>query len=261
MNPDSSDPAIHPVAIAGFDKHAQQYERARPDYAAAAVRWLADRLRLGANRLVLDVGAGTGKFTRQLLSTGAEVIGVEPTAGMRKEFSRVLPNVPVLEGTAESLPFTDGCVDAITAAQAFHWFNTSAAIVEFARVLRPGGGVALVANQRNPAEAVHAFMRNVIEPHRGSAPTFERDRQLWEAEFAATGLFDPLEEVGFPHRQIVDADGLVERVLSTSVMALLPADQQAEIAREVMAESSRFADSDGAIVIPYTTLVMFSRFR
>ena len=95
---------------------------------------------------MLDLGAGTGKLTRVLAARYAHVIAVEPLDGMRGILERVVPDVEALPGSAERIPLDDASVDAVFAAQAFHWFDHDRAIPEIARVLRPGGVLALVWN-------------------------------------------------------------------------------------------------------------------
>src|ERR1700744_1056654 len=137
---------------ASFDAHATSfgvaaatYERGRPPYPPEALDWL---LPPGARR-VLDLGAGTGKLTRQLAARGLDVVAVEPLEGMRAELSRVLPGTEVLDGSAEQIPLPDGAVDAVLAAQAWHWVTPERAAPEVARVLRPGGRLGLVWNGRD----------------------------------------------------------------------------------------------------------------
>ncbi len=95
---------------------------------------------------MLDLAAGTGKLTRQLVALGANVIAVEPDAGMRATFARVVPGVEMLAGSAEAIPLADASVDAVFVGQAFHWFRAEAALAEMHRVLRPGGGFGLLWN-------------------------------------------------------------------------------------------------------------------
>src|SRR5207247_2469748 len=110
----------------------EAYERARPGYPPEAVDYVVEQLGRG---LVVDLAAGTGKFTRELVARGRRVIAVEPVAGMRATFTSVLPDVSMLGATAEVMPFGDHEIDAITAAQAAHWFDAARAVVEFHRVL------------------------------------------------------------------------------------------------------------------------------
>src|SRR5579864_1054082 len=107
---------LHP-ATRGFGLAADLYERGRPDYPAPAIAWLVERLDLRPGRTVVDLAAGTGKLTRLLVPSGAEVIAVEPIAEMRAK----IENLRVLEGTAEAIPLADASVDAVTVGQAFHW--------------------------------------------------------------------------------------------------------------------------------------------
>src|SRR4029450_13324531 len=121
---------------------AEAYAGGRPGYPAAAVAWLARRLALGPGRTVVDLGAGTGQLSRLLGETGARVVAVEPVEEMRT----LLTGVEVLAGTAESIPLPDASADAVTAAQAFHWFDGPTALAEIAGVLAPGGAPAPVWN-------------------------------------------------------------------------------------------------------------------
>jgi SAM-dependent methyltransferase len=127
-----------------FGVAAEAYERGRPPYPSEAIDWLLPE---HATR-VLDLGAGTGKLTRQLRERGLEVIAVEPSAGMRDQLRRAVPGVAVLGGKAEQLPLAAGSVDAILVAQAWHWVEPALAVPEAARVLTPGGRLGLLWNRR-----------------------------------------------------------------------------------------------------------------
>lgn len=129
-----------------FDSVAEVYERSRPEYADAGVDWLVERLGLAAGSRVLDLAAGTGKLTRQLVRRGLDVVAVEPGDEMRKVLERVLPEVETLAGTAEAIPLPDVSVDVVTVGRAFRWFDPEAALAEMERVLRPGGAIALLWN-------------------------------------------------------------------------------------------------------------------
>ena len=137
---------VDPVASKGWGRTAAMYEQTRPGYSRRAAEFLAQEFDLGPGRVVVDVGAGTGKLTRTLLTFGARVIGVEPLPSMRRVFRTSVPGVRVMKGMAERLPLPDRSVDLVTAGQAWHWFDQGKALREFARVLRPGGGVALLYN-------------------------------------------------------------------------------------------------------------------
>src|SRR5436190_13208524 len=134
-----TDARIDPMAEA-FGAAASDYERARPSYPPQAIETLKADAGIGPGRRVCDLAAGTGKLTRLLVATGADVVAVEPVPGMREQLSEVLPEIEVLDGTAEAIPLDDGSLDVVTVAQAFHWFNFDEALAEIRRVLRPGGG-------------------------------------------------------------------------------------------------------------------------
>lgn len=229
--------AVHDVAASGFAAGASDYERGRPSYPADVVAFLVDRLDISAGRRVVDLAAGTGKLTRLLVPTGAEVIAVEPVAAMRDKLTATAPDATALDGTAEALPFDDATIDAMTVAQAFHWFDTEAAMAEIARVLRPGGALALVWNERDVREPWVAELSRLIrwdERQRWRVPyTLEVD---WGERVAASPApFGPAEHFKSEYRQEMDADTLVARVLSTSYLANLAPDVRDELTREVRA--------------------------
>jgi SAM-dependent methyltransferase len=244
---------IHPTAARGFGAAAEAYERGRPGYPEAAVAWLAERLRLGPGRTALDLAAGTGKLTRQLVPTGARVIAVEPTEGMRRQLERVLPGIEALPGTAEEIPLPDGSVDAVTVAQAFHWFRYEEALPEIHRVLRPGGGLALIWNSRDLDDPLQAELERILARYRGRLGEFPD----WRPPLGASGLFGPVEEATFRFKQHLDIDTLVERVHSISVIAALPERER----RRVLARVREAAAGLGQpFAFPYVTEV-FMCFR
>jgi ubiquinone/menaquinone biosynthesis C-methylase UbiE len=136
---------VHRAAATGFARSVEAYERGRPDYPPEAIAYLQRELELRAGRTVVDLAAGSGKLTRQLVALRCEVIAVEPVDEMR---AAIGAGIRTLEGTAEAIPLPDASADAVTVAQAFHWFDGPKALAEIARVLRPGGALALVWNRR-----------------------------------------------------------------------------------------------------------------
>jgi SAM-dependent methyltransferase len=244
---------VHPRAEVGFGRAAEAYERGRPDYPAEAIAWLRDRLDLGPGRTVVDLAAGTGKLTRLLVPSGARVVAVEPVAAMREALVAAVPGVEVVEGTAESMPLPDGHADAVTVAQAFHWFSTGEALAEIHRVLRPGGGLALVWNRRDLDDRLQVALDSIISRHRGDVPTHASGR--WKAAFEADDLFGPLEEHLLPHHQELDRQGVVDRVMSTSVMAALPDAERQQAVAELEDLARRQHEP---ITISYTTQVYVS---
>jgi SAM-dependent methyltransferase len=247
---------VHPRAEVGFGRAAEAYERGRPDYPAEAIAWLRDRLELGPGRTLIDLAAGTGKLTRLLLPTGARVVAVEPVAAMRDALARVVPQAEIVDGTAEAMPVPDGFADAVTIAQAFHWFSTAEALAEIHRVLRAEGRLALVWNRRDLHAPVQAALDDMIRRHRGDVPTHRSGR--WKSVFEATELFGPLEELLVPYRQELDRRTLVDRVMSTSIMAALPDADRSQAVADVEAVAAQQAEP---IEIDYTTQVYVCRRR
>ncbi len=239
---------IHDEARRGFQAGAAAYERGRPGYPREAIEWLADQLRLAPGRTVVDVGAGTGKLTRELVGSGAQVVGIEPVPAMRAQLERAVTAARALDGTAEALPLDDGSVDAIVVAQAFHWFDGPAALAEFHRVLRPGGRVALIWNRRLRDQPVWRAISEITEPHRRDTPTHHRGE--WRRSVDSTALFAPIAELEAPLEQELDADELVDRVGSTSFIAALPDPERAEVLARVRAVA---AGAGGSVRLGYTT--------
>jgi SAM-dependent methyltransferase len=221
---------LHPAASVGFARSVAAYERGRPGYPSAAVDFLAARLRLGPGRAVVDLAAGTGKLTRPLLATGAEVIAVEPVAEMRA----ALPSgARAVDGIAEAMPLTTASADAVAVAQAFHWFDGDAALAEIHRVLRPGGALALAWNRRRMDDALNQAIEELISPYRGHTSALHTG--AWRAAFERTKLFGPLEERVFPNEQSLDADGLADRIVSISFIAALDEKERTKVLRAARA--------------------------
>ena len=241
----------HPEARS-FELVADVYERARPGYPTEAVAWIADRLDLRERRTVLDLGAGTGKLTRALLETGARVIAVEPGDAMRAQLERAAPAAETMRGSAEDIPLPAGTVDAITVGQAFHWFRHDEAIPELHRVLRPGGGVALVWNLRDPDNPLQKEIGELIAPF---VPLARPDAEEWPRPLRESELFGPLEEQRFSFVQELDPDTLAERIASVSFVAAASADAR----RELDAAIRRVAEKLGGLVaFPYVTAAYVS---
>jgi SAM-dependent methyltransferase len=232
---------VHRAAATGFARSVEAYERARPEYPPEAIAFLARELDLiGGHppRRVVDLAAGSGKLSRPLAKLGCEVIAVEPVDEMR---AAIGPGIEALAGTAEAMPLADDSADAVTVGQAFHWFDGPKALAEIERVLRPGGALALVWNRR-PVESseLHAAISEIMAPYRGDAPS--HGSGAWRDTFAGRGL----REARFDFVQRLDADGLADRVGSTSFIAALDEPERARVLERV-----RALVDGGAVDVPY----------
>lgn len=145
-----------PTRSRSFEQAAAAYERHRPLYPPDSLRWAAAQLGLEEYARVLDLGAGTGKLTRGLVALGFDVVAVEPGAPMLEQLRTAVPEAEAHEGSAETIPLPAANVEAAFAAQAYHWFDRERAVPELHRVVRPGGGLALLWNwwdERDPLQA------------------------------------------------------------------------------------------------------------
>ena len=218
-------------AARGFDSAAGVYERVRPGYPPEAVEWLASTLGLRPGRTVLDLGAGTGKLTAALGSTGAPVIAVEPSEPMLALLREEAPEAEALVGTAEAIPLPAASVDAVTVAQAFHRFAYDAALGEIHRVLRPGGLLALVWNRRDLSAPGHALLEEVMARAAGDTPR-HRDPD-WTRVLDASPLFERAGAAELPNDQEVGRDGIVERAASTSFIAAMDEPERHDLLAEL----------------------------
>lgn len=233
---------VHPAAAQGFQQAADAYRRGRPDYPGDAVAFLVRKLGLETGRRVLDMAAGTGKLTRLLVPSGASIVAVEPVQAMRDALHADLPDVEVVAGRAEAIPLGDASVDAAVVAQAFHWFDGPAAVVEFHRVLRPGCSLALIWNVRDEERsAFWSRLTAAIDPLRGDTPSHRST--AWGRAFDRTELFTSLQTRSFEYEHTTTREGAVDRVLSTSFIAALPDDEKAEVREQVL----RLLDDDPKI--------------
>ena len=203
-----------------FGPAADLYDRVRPRYPIAALRWM-----LGdAPLTVVDLGAGTGILTRQLIELGHEVIPVEPDAGMRAQLDASVGRELAFAGSAEAIPLADGAVDAVVAGQAYHWFNRELAHDEIARVLRRGGVFAPLWNERD--ERID-WLKRLSEITDGiQDDTKPEERHLDPAASGFGPKFTAVEQATFPFVRTSDEELLVELMKSRSYYLSSPPDRR-----------------------------------
>lgn len=195
---DSSPTSARAAQAASFDDAADVYERARPGYPPDAVDWLL----ASTPEEVLDLGAGTGKLTRALVERVAVVHAVDPSPNMLAELRRSVPSARTAVGTAEQIPLPDASVDAVVAAQAWHWVDPERAVPEVRRVLRPGGVLGLIWNVRDESVPWVAELGSIITQSAAERFVEQRDgvpaqlgqvehrTSTWERPFDRQGLLD-----------------------------------------------------------------------
>ena len=221
-----------------FGSVADAYDRGRPGYPAEVARWL-----VGDEPVtVLEIGAGTGKLTEALVAVGHEVHATDPDDAMLAVLRTRLPDVPTSVAGAEELPANDASYDVVVAGQAFHWFDHDRALPEIARVLRPGGRLALVWNQRDEQIPWVRKLGRIIGTQ----------NQLRSADpLVASAYFDDVEAESFRHWQLIDRDSVQDLVLSRSNLAVMDdAARQATLA-EVLALYDDYGRGMDGMQLPY----------
>lgn len=244
---------VHHSAARGYKTAADTYIKGRPDYPPQVSQWLSTSLDLDGHKTVIDLGAGTGKFTGRLVATGAQVIAVEPVAQMLEKLSAAWPDVLAVDGTATDLPLPDASVDAVVCAQAFHWFASAEALTEIARVLKPGGKLGLIWNLRDTQVSWVPKLDAIVNALEGDTPRYYTG--VWRAAFPHPA-FGALKAERFHHEHSGSPeDVLFNRVRSTSFIAALPEAQRAQVDEQLRALIAAEPELRGraVVTVPYET--------
>jgi SAM-dependent methyltransferase len=242
-----------------FSDRVDTYVKHRPGYPQPMIDFL--RRTMAPPAVVADIGSGTGILTRQLLDAGYEVFGVEPNKPMRSAAEESIKNderFRSVSGTAESTTLEDQSIDMITAAQAFHWFDRIKAKEEFRRILKPGGMLAIIWNERlNDVSEVNRRYEDILVR---LAPEYPKvvHRNI---SFGAIQDFFAPEAVTlsrFDNSQFLDRAGLVGRFESSSYVPNRGEPGYDEIVRAV---EQLFDDCqvNGEVTITYETQVFWGR--
>ena len=204
-----------------FGNVAETYDRVRPPYSGVLLDRSQEALGLDAAARVLDLAAGTGRLTRELEARFADVVAVEPDERMRALHGSALP------GSAEAIPLEGESVDAVFVGEAFHWFDTTAAFEELARVLRPRGGLAIVWThwwETEPSLPERA-LELLSEPYERFAA---QRNPTWEGRFDDSP-FEPLRNERLEEAMVVEPDDLLELYSTTSSLAAIPREEREAI--------------------------------
>ena len=244
-----------------FSNRVENYIKYRPGYPPAILNLLTAKCGLSPSATVADVGSGTGILTRMLLGSGSRVLGVEPNREMREAGERLLaglPNFTSVDGTAEATTLPDSSIDIITAGQAFHWFDRPKARREFQRILRPGGWVVLIWNDRNITDRpfFRAYEELLLTYGTDYALVNHKnvDAQLLGDFFGPAGY----GEASHPNDQTIDFAGLKGRLLSSSYA---PEESDARHAPMLAALQTLFEayQTNGTVTFDYDTTVYYGQ--
>lgn len=247
-------------SVERFSDRVENYARYRPNYPQEVLLLLQNECGLRPDHKVADIGFGTGIFTQLLLEKGASVIGVEPNEAMRREGERLLSRFEKFQsvnGTAEATTIPNASVDFITAAQAAHWFDREASRREFQRVLKPGGWIVLLWNERltNSTPFLIAYEQLLLE----YATDYSRVRHE-HATNTIGEFFAPLAYSAFTYsmNQAFDYAGLEGRLLSSSYAPGPNHPRHAEMLKALRELFDTF-EENGQVTIDYVTRVYTQR--
>ena len=233
-----------------FSDRTEDYVKYRPSYPREAIDTIVADL-AGDPPRAADVGAGTGISARLLAERGLSVVAVEPNRAMR-EAAEPHPGVAWRDGTAEATGLEAKSFDLVVAAQAFHWFRAEPSLREFARILKPGGRLALVWNRRRRDDPFTAGYRDAILSVGGDSAV---DRMDFDpASLSRSQLFSTARFCVFPFAQTLDESALVGRAMSASYVPKT-GPRAAEVIALLRDLHARFADREGKVALAYTTEV------
>ena len=248
-------------SVERFSNRVDNYVKYRPDYPPEVLDLFEAEMELTDESVVADAGSGTGISSRLFLQNGNTVYGVEPNAGMRGAAERYLARFDKfhsIEGTAEHTTLPGRSVDIVVAAQAFHWFAPAETRAEFKRILKPGGYVALIWNERQiDSTPFHVDYEQFLLKYANDYTKVRHDKvsDMELLEFFGQRF----ERAVFPNAQVLDVEGLKGRAASSSYMPAPGDERFGEMSEELEGLFAKHAES-GRITVFYDTKVYYSRY-
>ncbi len=248
---------------ARFSDRVEDYVKYRPHYSQDVVRALQRACGLRAEHIIADIGCGTGLLAEIFLENGNRVVGVEPNHEMRIAGENYLVDYPtfsMVEGSAEATGLPDASADFVIAGQAFHWFRPDDTRVEFARIVRPSGWVALIWHDRDTVSK--PFLRAYEDFVRRYSTDYEQVAHKYLASYDALQRFFAPEEVKLieqHNRQELDFDGLRGRLLSSSYVP-----KAGEKHKAMMADLPHLFSShaeNGHVTLEYDTKIYYGHLQ
>lgn len=244
-----------------FSSRVEYYIKYRPKYPRELIDFLKENTGLSAASIIADVGSGTGVLSEMFLAQGNTVFGIEPNKEMREAGEKLLaeyPNFRSVEGAAESTTLAPRSVDFVTAGQAFHWFDLQKSREEFLRILKPGGWIVLVWNNRRPdstpfLRAYESFLYDCGTDYR-EVNHRNVDEQVL-SRFFGPGVF---RLKVFDNAQVFDYESLKGRVLSSSYMPM-EGDPKHEPMITELRKIFHEHQTDGKVTFEYDTEMYYGR--
>lgn len=243
-----------------FSNRVEAYSKYRPGYPSEIVGFLSTECGLATDSVVADVGSGTGILSEVFLKHGNQVLGVEPNAEMRVAAEQLLaayPSFTSVNGSAEATSLSNGSVDFVTAAQAFHWFDREGTRAEFARILKPSGWVVLLWNERRTDTT--AFLRDYEQLLLAYGTDYQEVRH--ENVYRNIAAFFAPQNFtlkSFDNRQVFDYEGLEGRLVSSSYVPAAGQPRYAEMIDALHLVFEVHAE-DGRVIVEYDTRVYYGR--
>lgn len=241
-----------------FSDRAQDYAKYRPSYPSAAIDCILEGLGELSQLITADIGAGTGIASRLLADRGVKVIAIEPNAAM-KQAAEPHPLVEFRNGDAENTKLEDNSVDLVTCFQSFHWFNLEPTLKEFARILKPGGKVALVWNDRDIDSDDEFTRQHDLMITKASKKSPIHSRLDGKSDLLINSLFSVVNHDIFPTQQALTKDSLIGLAMSASYISKKEQESR-QLVQELTELYCKYCDQRGLVYLQYNTSVYLASF-